>query len=328
MARLKRMNSPIINASSANTIRASHPLTKITDRSRRNLMMVSLHDWNLEKHANLLLFSAFSQAVKSPFRFLLHELPIMSSLTASSKKRKAGERVTIPNAKKSNSEKDESKNGNGNSVNDDGSDFAMLTLEDIRERIQSLCSRVPIVPEGDFVVRETNGDDTASSAPGTAQTIDESLTREWAAQMQAVVEEFNLLACCVATATYRWGTDRSGAADQNLGLLSGELAASQDQISSSVTPRLSNVLAPVVDLVIAKTVTSKDDVTGVETKENYFTQKLVDPDFLSLCHTILARNAPLLRHIVLSNFHKLVKTFNDYLKAQKNDTQHSQDFTY
>ena len=40
-------------------------------------------------------------------------------------------------------------------------------------------------------------------------------------------------------------------------MLSGELAASQDQISSTVTPRLTNVLAPVVDLVVDRIITTK-----------------------------------------------------------------------
>lgn len=245
----------------------------------------------------------------------------MSSKASSNKKRKAGDEITSPSTTKSKSETESTKS-------DDDNGFTMMTLEDIRTRIQSLCARIPDIPEGNFGADEVNGKRAASTSQTASPLIDESLTREWAAQMQVVLEEFNLLACCLPTATYKWGTDRSGAADQNLSLLNGEMAASQDQISSTVTPRLSNVLAPVVDLVVAKTVTSKDDDTGVETKVNHYTQKLVDPHFLSLCHVILARNAPLLRQVVLSNFHKLVKTFNDYLKAQKNDTQHSHGLAY
>ena len=66
----------------------------------------------------------------------------------------------------------------------------------------------------------------------------------------------------------------------------------------------------------------------LEVKENHFTRKLVDPDFVKLCHRILARNAPLLRQVVLSNFQKILNCLKDYLKAQKNDTQHSRGFTY
>jgi hypothetical protein len=190
--------------------------------------------------------------------------------------------------------------------------FSALSLEDIRDKILGLSSKVPEVPEDTF---------------GLDGELQETLILDWAATLQAVLEEFNLLVCCVATATYTWGTDRSGAADQNLSLLSGELGSSQEQISSTVTPRLTNVLAPVVDLVIGKTVTTKNE-KGEEVKENHFIRKLVDPDFVSLCHRILARNARLLRQVVLSNFHKLLKCLKDYLKAQKNDTQHSRGFTY
>jgi hypothetical protein len=253
------------------------------------------------------------------------EQPIMSSTTPTNKQRKAEEEVTTQISKKSNAETETDE-----STKSDANDFTMMTLEDIRTRIHSLCLRVPVIPEGNFgnfAAQETNGEMTASTST-TKPAIDESLTREWAAQMQVVLEEFDLLACCVATATYRWGTDRSGAADQNLSILRCEMAESQNQISSTVTPRLSNVLDPDVALVVTKTVTSKDDATGVETKENQFTRILADPDCLSLRHTILARNAPLLKQVVLSNFHKVVNAVNDYLLAQTNDTQHSRGYTY
>jgi hypothetical protein len=202
------------------------------------------------------------------------------------------------------------------------SNFSMLTLEDIQAQIEALCDRVPPIPEGSFgITKETNGNTNLDS------TVDEVMTKAWAAQLQAILEEFNLYMCCVATATYKWGTDRSGAADQNLNLLCGEMAASQDQISGTVTPRLTNILAPVVDLVIERTITTtKQD--GLEVKENYFARKLVDPDFLSLCHRILARNAPMLRQVVLSNFQKIVSALKDYITAQRNDTQHSRGFAY
>jgi hypothetical protein len=231
--------------------------------------------------------------------------------STASKKRKASK----GNDDSSDAQKSKSDNGDG--------DFSMLTLEDIQAKMEDLCDRVPPIPEGNFgVTKETNGNTSLKS------TIDESLTKEWAAQLQAILEEFNLYMCCVATATYKWGTDRSGAADQNLNLLSGEMVASQDQISSTVTPRLTNVLAPVVDLVVEKTVTTKKGGDGLEVKENHFARKLVDPDFLSLCHRILARNAPMLRQVVLSNFHKIITALKDYLNAQKNETQHSRGFTY
>lgn len=191
--------------------------------------------------------------------------------------------------------------------------FSPLSLDDIRTKVQALAIRVPEIPDDTFGL--TKGE------------LHEALIKEWAATLQATLEDFNLLVCCVATACYKWGTDRSGAADQHLSLLSGELGSSQDQIASTVTPRLTNILAPVVDLVIEKVVTTKNE-KGEEVKVNEFTRKLVDPEFVVLCHRILARNAHMLRQVVLSNFQKILKALNDYLKAQKNDTQHSRGFTY
>ena len=262
----------------------------------------------------------------------------MSPPSSTKKRKSAGDNTAAAAAASKKKKSDSaaagtSSNGNGGKGKADGDvdgdDFTMLTLDDILTKLELLCHRVPPIPEGNFRI-STEGNDTKATATTTGTDdiiIDETKTKEWAATLQAVLEEFNLYVCFVATATYRWGTDRSGAADQNLNLLSGEMAASQDQISSTVTPRLTNVLAPVVDLVIDKTTTTKDK-NGVEIKENHFKRELVDPDFLSLCHKILARNAPLLRQVVLSNFHKSLQTLKDYLKAQKNDTQHSRGFTY
>ena len=243
----------------------------------------------------------------------------------------------------------------------------MLKLRDIRSKLEELCDRVPAIPEGNFLLPnndngDKNGGDNGHKGGGesaaTAAAIDETATREWAARLQVVLEEFNLYVCCVGTATYKWGTERSGAGDQNLTLLLAEVSASQEQISTAVTPRLTNLLAPVVDLVIEKTVThttrnpaststttttipnngnagsdnppttTTTTTTVTEIKENHFTRKLVDPAFLTLCHKILARNAPLLRHVVLSNFHKLLAAMKDFLKAQENDAQHSRSFAY
>jgi hypothetical protein len=237
--------------------------------------------------------------------------------------------------------------------------FEPLTLEDIRSRLESLCERIPDVPANQFAaaplqeeagtsdedatIKPENGNHNHSNQnKNCSSNLDETLVRNWATQLQAVLEEFNLLVCCVATASYKWGTERSGAADQNLTLLSGELASSQEQLSSAVTPRLTNVLAPLVDLVVEKTITIKpaatatpnkntttnDAATTTEIKEHFFTRKVVDPEFVQLCHVILARNAPLLRHVVLSNFHKLLHALKDYLQAQKSDSNTDREFAY
>jgi len=118
-----------------------------------------------------------------------------------------------------------------------------------------------------------------------------------------------------------WGTDRSGAADQNLSLLSSELVRSQEQILSRVAPKLNDVLAPVVTLLTDKTITMKEE-DGREVKQNFFVTTPEDPDYVDLCYNVLARNAGLLRQLLLANFDKLLMTIHDYLQAQHKDSQH------
>jgi hypothetical protein len=187
-------------------------------------------------------------------------------------------------------------------------DYEALTLPTIQSRIKALCHTVPSIP--------TDGLDHK----------DNVAVKAWAAQMQTAIEAFNLLICTVSAATYKWGSDRSGAADQNLALLSSEIANAQDQITSSVSPRLTNVLAPVVDLVIAKSITTTEleEQSGREkkVKTNVFTREQVDPDFLKLCDEILARNAVMLRTVVLANFLKVEKCIGDYVKACEKDRSH------
>lgn len=186
--------------------------------------------------------------------------------------------------------------------------YESMSLNEIQRRIGELCHRVP----------KDEGLD-----PTDFKTV-----KAWASELQAIIEEFNLLVCCISAATYRWGSDRSGAADQNLGVLSAELGNSQEQIQSVVSPRLTNVLAPVVDLVVDKTITTKQE-DGSEVKENVYIRKQVDPSFLELCAKILCRNATLLRQVCLANFHKIHTCIGDFLKAQVKDNQHdSRGFAY
>lgn len=232
-------------------------------------------------------------------------------------------------------------------------DYEALTLKDIHDRIESLCLKVPTVPESDFAVVAAAAD---SAAPKVAQSepkdedndgkaglvilkerlpkakyscpYDKLALREWATGLQTVLEEFNLLVACVSPSTYVWGTNRSGAADQHLSLLSQELVRSQEQIMARVAPRLNDVLAPVVTLLTDKTVTVKNE-RGEEIKQNYFCTTHEDPDYLNLCHIILARNAKLLRQVVLANFDKLLQAIQDYLAACQKDSQHdSRGFVY
>jgi hypothetical protein len=207
---------------------------------------------------------------------------------------------------------------------DDGYEF--LTLTDIQERIRDLCRRVPQVPEG-------------------LVPTDEEAVKAWASEMQTILEEFHLIISCIGSATYQWGSERSGAADQHLSLLSAELGQSQDQITSQVAPRLTNVLAPVVDLVVDRVVVietpdgddGKSDeedgkVSGKRrscVKQNVYTRKVVDPDFMILCRSVLCRNAKMLRHVCLANFHKVIRVITDYLTANDADgDRDSRGFSY
>ena len=206
--------------------------------------------------------------------------------------------------------------------------YQPVSLQDIHDRIVELCRRVPPVPVSGFALLEDEGKaqpkDTARTATiPVAQTpcpYDKAQIRAWAAALQTVLEEFHLIVALVSAATYRWGTDRSGAADQNLGLLSNELARSQEQILGRVSPRINDVLAPVVSLLTDKTVTTKTDTA--EIKQNYFIQVHEDPDYVHLCYAAAARNAVTMRQVVLANFDKLLQSLQDYLQAQTNDSQH------
>lgn len=212
-------------------------------------------------------------------------------------------------------------------------DYAAYSLQEIHDRFQDLCRHVPAVPDNGFLLtdKQLKEAKTATAALKKSSTMpvsegtcvyDKKQIRIWAADLQNVLQEFRLLVACSSPATYVWGTDRSGAAEQNLSLLSNEFSRSQEHISARVTPHLNDVLAPVVTLVTDKTVTLKAADGCQETKQNYFVTTVEDPDYVDLCYTVLAKNAILLRQVVLSNFDKLLQAVEDYLAAQHKDSQH------
>jgi len=233
-----------------------------------------------------------------------------------------------------------------NAKDADNNGFEALSLRDIHDRIKELANQVPEIPSEGFYKEGAAPDATSPVIGEPPDNLDKALIKTWASRLQVVLEELGLLLCCVSTATYRWGTDRSGASDQNLTLLNDELNSTQDQIASRVTPRLRNVLTPVVDLVVEKTITtkikkrSKEDENGgsaeagddegevVEVKQNVFSRHLEDPDFVHLCYEILARNAPMMRLVVMTNFDKMLRCITDYLAAQNNESQHHREFAY
>jgi hypothetical protein len=260
------------------------------------------------------------------------------------KKRKAtGKEESDPNPAKKKpapSPKKEGETSKKSSLKAGDTEETPLTLKDIHERMKKLATQIPTVPSDGFYMEGAKPNEASDVIGEPPNNLNKKLIKEWASQLQIVLEELGLLLCCVSTATYRWGTDRSGAADQNLSLLNEELNGTQDQIASRITPRLRNVLTPVVDLVVDKTVTTKhkrplengegkgSEEEEVEVKQNVFTRHLEDPDFVHLCYEILARNAPMMRLVVVSNFQKMIKCISDYLAAQKNDSEHHREFAY
>lgn len=186
--------------------------------------------------------------------------------------------------------------------------FNPFSLTEIRDKVVALAEKIPTVPE--------KGIDPQTES------------KDWAARMQAVVEEFNLLISCVNASTYKWGTDRTGAADQNLTLLSHELDNAQAQISHSVNSKLSNILTPVFELVVGDVTVTKDE-NGVEKRVNNYVRKENDPEYNKLCGVILSRNAAMMRQVVLTNFHKIARCIEDYAKAAKKDNQNDRNaFAY
>jgi hypothetical protein len=59
-----------------------------------------------------------------------------------------------------------------------------------------------------------------------------------------------------------------------------------------------------------------------ERRINHYTRPLVDPSYVHVCHCILARNAPLIRHAVATSIHTAARVIGDYMKAMKKDTSH------
>ena len=126
-----------------------------------------------------------------------------------------------------------------------GPDFRPLTLAEIQSRLKALMDKLPrelpAVPED----IDDNADTSSFSTMHQA-------TKSFASHLQTTVEEFNLLLALVSAATYKWGVDRSGASQQNLAVMSAELQQCQEVISSVVSTRLSNVLCPAVDILVAE----------------------------------------------------------------------------
>ena len=227
------------------------------------------------------------------------------------------------------------------------SNFKPLSLQQIKLRLSQLIDKLPKdLPESP---PDYNND-------ATDKTLYEQFApiKEWANKIQVIVEEYNLLLSLVAAATYKWGVDRSGASQQNLSVMNAELQQCQEVISNVVSPRLSNVLCPAVDVLIGKIEIIRDgkgdeggdgddeapakkrklnddrlsatatnsNSTGNEKRINHYTRPLVDQNYSHLCHCILARNAEMIRHTVATSIYTAQKVIGDYLNAMKTDSSH------
>lgn len=211
-------------------------------------------------------------------------------------------------------------------------DYTPLSLEDVQLQLKKILKKIPIVPEDGFKISDDGGKSEQQSketvpVPTKKCGYDKVALKNWAIAMQHVIEEVGYLMPNVSVATYRWGTNRSGAADQNLSLLLTEIARSQDQINGRVSPRLNDILCPVVTLLTDKTVTTKAE-DGTEIKQNYFLHTYEDTEYVELCFASLGRNAGAIRHLMIANLDKILSALTDYLTADGKDKDSSRDFVY
>jgi hypothetical protein len=246
--------------------------------------------------------------------------------------------------------------------------YTPLSLQDVRSKLTELVQKVPPIPTHNFLISSLStttttttkeAEDPTKLATATTTTatwpvavvvvpvpaqpcgFDKVAIRTWAVSMTHVIEEMSYLVPNISIATYQWGTNRSGAADQNLQLLLTEMARSQDQINNKVAPRLNDILCPVVTLLTDRTVTTKsmsnsqkEEVGGgtvgemIETKQNYFRHAYEDCEYVELCYNSVGRNAINMRHLLLANLDKMISALNDYETADGKDKDSSRDFVY
>ena len=227
------------------------------------------------------------------------------------------------------------------------SNFKPLSLQQIKLRLSQLIDKLPKdLPEAP---PDYNNDTTDKTLYEQFAPI-----KKWANTIQISIEEYNLLLSLVAAATYKWGVDRSGASQQNLSVMNAELQQCQEVISNVVSPRLTNVLCPAVDVLVGEieiirdgkgdkgdeddeapakkrklnddqlsaTTATNSNITGNEKRINHYTRPLVDSNYSHLCHCILARNAEMIRHTVATSIYTAQKVIGDYLHAMKKDSSH------
>lgn len=216
--------------------------------------------------------------------------------------------------------------------------FNPMTLDDVQRRMEQLFLRVPHVPSSNFMLYGAN-QESETMFPAMAEVSDMSSSHfssveeplrsiydkdelhSWARALQAVLEEYKLLSACVGPATYVWAGRATGAVEQNLTILYQELSLSQAQLAVQINTWLENILSPSVKLVVEQVVTENDGPNGRSTRKSFYKAALEDPGFVDQSYTALARNAALLRHLVLANFDRFFKAIRDYQAAQRSVCQ-------
>jgi len=199
----------------------------------------------------------------------------------------------------------ESKKNKKETTKPDNDKFQPLTLSIMRSKIQDLSKKIPTIPDGGL-------------KPDEHESV-----KKFATEIQAITEELSLLLGCVSTATYKWGSDRSGAGKQSVELLMEELQTSLSQIGSACnTAKISDVACPYMDLRLHKTIITKNE-NGQEVRENMFKSVEVDPHGQQLSREILCRNVNNLCLGIQTGFHKICICIDDYIKASKKDSESS-----
>ena len=236
-------------------------------------------------------------------------------------------------------------------------DFEPMGLPQINFRIGDLLDKLPkdLPSPPPLATNHYSDIDIVVARPtyGVDHKDPRASVLSFASALQVVIEEYNLLLSLVSSATYRWGVDRSGSSQQNLSVMNSELQQCQDVIASVVSSRLSNVLCPAKDIMVGEVEIVKNDSGGEngheldgevvgsgkkrklscnsdrqsgygsgERRINHYIRPLVDPTYVQLCDTILARNAEMIRHAVATSIHTAKRVIGDYLNAMKKDTSH------
>jgi hypothetical protein len=221
-------------------------------------------------------------------------------------------------------------NNNNNSNHPNKDDASALTIPKQNDDPNTTTTTVvpPMLSSSGGVTEVVVPSVTSSSSllGGGGFGYDKTALKQWAIEMQHCIEQVGYVLPNVPVATYQWGTHRSGAADQNVQLLCSELARSQDQIQQKVSPRLNDVVCPVVTILTNKTITTKHENT--ETKQNYFIHTYEDADYVELCYISLGRNAKHLRHLLIANVDKMLSALHDYVSADSKDKDSVRDFVY